>query len=167
MNTAAQQGVTYTARFHVQREEKGTVVLAFGEKVKPTPAPAGRVPKLARLMALAIRFEGLLERGEIKDYAELARVGHVTRARVTQIMNLLRLAPDIQEAILFLPLVKSGSDPVKEWQVRSIAAEPSWRRQRTLRRQHHGACGLPGTHLLDPANHRSLIAGPLDCRARR
>ncbi len=130
MITAAQQGVTYTTRFHVQREEKGTVVLAFGEKAKPTPTPVGRVPKLARLMALAIRFEEMLQRGEVKDYAELARVGHVTRARVTQIMNLLRLAPDIQEAILHLPLVDGGSDPVKEWQVRPIAAEPAWKRQR-------------------------------------
>jgi len=129
MSTAAQQGVTYTARFHVEREGKGTVVLAFGGQSKPPPAPAGRVPKLARLMALAIRFEGLLQRGEVKDYAELARVGHVTRARVTQIMNLLCLAPDIQEQILFLPLTTKGSDAVKEWQVRRVVAEPDWKRQ--------------------------------------
>jgi hypothetical protein len=80
-------------------------------------------------MALAIRFEGLLARGEVKDYAELARLGHVTRARVTQIMNLLQLAPDIQEQILFLPEVEEGRDPVKEWQVRPIAAEADWGRQ--------------------------------------
>ena len=43
------------------------------------------------------------------DFAELARVGHVTRARVTQIMNLLNLSPDIQEALLFLPLVEEGT----------------------------------------------------------
>jgi hypothetical protein len=93
------------------------------------------VPKLSRLMALAIRFQGMLERGEVKDYAELARVGHVTRARVTQIMNLLLLAPDIQEQILFLPLVKEGHDPVKEWQVRPVAAEPVWARQRRMWRR--------------------------------
>ncbi len=132
MSVTTVQGVTYTARFHVQREEKGTVVLAFGEKAKPTPAPAGRVPKLARLMALAIKFDGMLERHEVKDYAELARVGHVTRARVTQIMNLLCLAPDIQEQILFLPLTIEGADRVKEWQVRPIAAETEWARQRAL-----------------------------------
>jgi hypothetical protein len=40
----------------------------------------------------------------IRDYAELARLGRVTRARMTQIMKLLDLAPDIQEQILFLPL---------------------------------------------------------------
>lgn len=40
---------------------------------------------------------------EVRDYAELARLGYVTRARLTQIMNLLLLATDIQEAILFKP----------------------------------------------------------------
>jgi hypothetical protein len=83
-------------------------------------------------MALAIRFEGMLARGEVNDYAELARIGHVTRARVTQIMNLLNLAPEIQEQILFLPEVGEGRDPVKEWQVRPVAAEEDWERQRRI-----------------------------------
>ena len=69
----------------------------------PEVPVAGRVPRVARLMALAIRCEGLLRRGEVKDYATLARLGNVTRARITQIMNLLHLAPDLQEALLFLP----------------------------------------------------------------
>jgi len=81
-------------------------------------------------MALAIRFDGLLRRGEVSDYADLARLGHVTRARVTQIMNLLNLAPDIQEALLFLPPIGAGRDPIKEWQVRPIAADTGWRNQR-------------------------------------
>jgi hypothetical protein len=72
----------------------------------------------------------MLQRGEVKDYAELARLGHVTRARVTQIMNLLNLAPDLQEAILFLPAVERGRDPLKEWQVRPVAAEVVWAEQR-------------------------------------
>src|SRR4051812_32493038 len=97
--------------------------------------PLGRVPRISRLMALAIRFEGLLAAGEVTDCAELARLGHVSRARVTQIMNLLMLAPDIQEQILFLPEVEAGHDPVLEWQVRPIAAETSWGTQRRLWRQ--------------------------------
>jgi hypothetical protein len=132
MSTAA---MTFTTRVHFEREEKGTLVLAFGEKPKLAAAPVGRVPKLARLMALAIRFEDLLKRGEVKDYAELARVRHVTRTRVTQIMNLLCLAPDIQEQVLFLPLTMRGADGVKEWQVRPIAAEPAWEIQRKLWRR--------------------------------
>jgi hypothetical protein len=67
------------------------------------PAAAGRPPRIACLLALAYRFDELVRSGAVRDYAELARLGHVTRARVTQIMNLLNLAPDIQEDILWLP----------------------------------------------------------------
>ena len=95
----------------------------------------GRIPRVTKLLALAHRFEQLLRDGVVKDYAELARLGHVTRARVTQIMNLATLAPDIQEEILFLAPVTSGHDPIKEWQVRPIAAEPLWSRQRQMWRR--------------------------------
>ena len=53
--------------------------------------------------SLAIKFQDMVGRGEVRDYADLARLGYVTRARMTQLMNLLNLAPDIQEDILFLP----------------------------------------------------------------
>jgi hypothetical protein len=55
-----------------------------------------RIPRITRLMALAIKFQDMVDRGEVRDYADLARLGYVTRARITQIMNLLNLAPDIQ-----------------------------------------------------------------------
>jgi hypothetical protein len=119
--------LTVTSKVHFARAAKAKVELTPAMKLA---TPTGRVPRILRLMALAIRFDGLLRRGEVKDYAELARLGHVTRARVTQIMTLLNLAPDIQEAILLLPPVDAGRDPVKEWQVRPVAAEPSWGRQR-------------------------------------
>ena len=90
----------------------------------------GRIPRITRLMALAIRFEQLVRSGEVSDYADLARLGHVSRPRITQIMNLLNLAPDIQEAILFLPRVHSGDDPITEHQVRGIAGEMEWGEQR-------------------------------------
>jgi len=83
-------------------------------------------------MALAIRFEGLIQRGEVTAYADLARLGHVSRARLTQIMNLLNLAPDIQEALLFLPLVSQRREPVKEWMARPVAAEVEWAKRRSL-----------------------------------
>ena len=81
---------------------------------------------------LAIRFDGLIRDGAVADQAEIARLGHVTRARMTQIMNLLHLAPDIQEQVLDLPLVERGRDPVTERDLRPIAAELDWRRQRRL-----------------------------------
>jgi hypothetical protein len=61
-------------------------------------------------MALAIRFEGLVRNKTMRDYAELARLGRVTRARLTQIMKLPDLAPDIQERLLFLSNGKGLSE---------------------------------------------------------
>lgn len=92
----------------------------------------GNIPRLTRLMALAHRLEDLVRRGDVKDYADLASLGHVTRARMTQIMNLLNLAPDIQEEILFLPRTTKGRDPVGERDIRPIAAVPLWHRQRKM-----------------------------------
>jgi hypothetical protein len=82
-------------------------------------------------MALAIRMDGLIREGVVTDQAEIARIGQVTTARMSQIMNLLNLAPDIQEAILFLPEVTSGKPSITERHLRPIAAELSWARQRS------------------------------------
>jgi hypothetical protein len=56
----------------------------------------------------------------------------VTRARITQIMNLLLLAPDIQEAILFLPRIQHGRDPIRLGRLQAVALTPDWRKQRRL-----------------------------------
>ncbi len=100
------------------------------DPVIPTPAEAGRVPRISQLMALAIKFDGMLERGEVFDYAEISRLGYVTRARVTQIMNMLHLAPDIQEDILFLPKVEKGRAQIHERLLRRLIAMPDWANQR-------------------------------------
>jgi len=84
------------------------------------------------LMALAIRINGLVKNQVIPDYATAARLGHVTRARMSQITNLLHLAPDIQESILFLPLVESGHDPITERDIRPIAGMPDWKKQKKM-----------------------------------
>ena len=86
-------------------------------------------------MALAIRRDQLIRDGVVTDQAELARLGHVSRARLTQIMNLLCLAPDLQEQILFLPLTERGRDSVTEKQLRPIAAAASWKKQRQMWRR--------------------------------
>jgi hypothetical protein len=90
------------------------------------------VPRVARLLALAHRFERLIETGVAADYADLARLGYVSRARVSQIMNLLSLAPCIQEAILCWPTVTKGKDPVTERGLRAVVAELDWRKQRNI-----------------------------------
>ena len=83
-------------------------------------------------MALAIRFDQLIRDGVVADQAELSRLGHVTRARLTQIMNLMSLAPDIQETILFLPATERGRESVTERDLRPIAAHADWRMQRMM-----------------------------------
>jgi hypothetical protein len=119
--------LTVTGTVHFARRGK-TKELRVGPA--PSPLPAGRVPRVARLMALALKFERLIQEGAVKDYAELARLGHVTRARLTQIMNLTLLAPSIQEELLFLPRVEQGRDPVILRDLQPIAMTLEWRKQR-------------------------------------
>ena len=103
--------------------------------VEMPPVPPGRVPRVSRLMALALRFDELVRTGQIGSYSELASLGHVTRARVSQILSLLYLAPDIQEALLFLPHTPRGRDPIVLADLMPIAATLDWRKQRRLWRQ--------------------------------
>ncbi len=81
------------------------------------------------MMALAIRLDHLIKSGQVIDQAELARVGHVSRARLTQIMDLNLLANDIQEEILHLKPIESASR-IQERNLHSIAMTYSWKKQR-------------------------------------
>ena len=128
-------GVTVEFNVHFARGSAGRREVLPGEPAAKSDLPAGSVPRVARLMALAIRCEELVRRGEVADYADLARLGHVTRARMTQIMNLLNLAADIQEEILFLPRTTSGRDPIGERDLRPITTVAGWPAQRRLWRE--------------------------------
>lgn len=86
----------------------------------------GRVPRISSLLALAHRLQRLVDDGVVRDYSELARLGGVTTARMTQIMSLLLLAPEIQEEILFLPPVTVGRDPVHERKVGQLIRSADW-----------------------------------------
>jgi hypothetical protein len=66
---------------------KRTARQAAGRPKREAAPPRPRIPRITHLMALAIKFQEMIDRGEVKDYADLARLGFVTRARVTQIMN--------------------------------------------------------------------------------
>jgi hypothetical protein len=124
--------LTIESDIHFQRRGRGARrQLDAGPAPAPLPPP-GRVPRVARLMALAIRFAGNLENGQVRSYAELAKLGHVTRPRISQVMNLLNLASDIQEAILFLPPTTSGHHSIHLGQLQNIACKASWASQRTL-----------------------------------
>jgi len=133
--------MTIQCRFHVDRRSRGRKQLQAGEPPRPACEP-GRVPRVARLLALAHRFEGLLREGVVKGYAELARLGHVTPARVSQVMALFGLAPDIQEAILFLPRTVRGRDPIQMYDLLPIAVVLDWKTQRRLWQQLRAEAGL-------------------------
>jgi hypothetical protein len=98
------QGVTLSIPTHMAAPSHA---LVLREGPKPT-RPRGRIPRVARVLALAHHFEELLKTGAVETQAELAELAKLTPARVTQIMNLLGLAPDIQEKIFFLPPVTEG-----------------------------------------------------------
>ena len=125
---------SYTVKrtFHIATTRRSRKVLRRG---KEPPRKTTRVPRLSKLMALAIEYDRLIREGHVADMATLARYGQVSRARVTQIMNLLSLAPDIQEEILFLPHTESGRDPIREAMVRPIAAVLDWGKQRGMWRE--------------------------------
>lgn len=108
---------------------------------EPKPVEPGRVPRISRLMAVAIRLDGLLRTGEVSDIPELARLGHVTQPRMSQILNLTLLAPDIQEELLFLPRVTAGKSAIHEKMLRPITAEIDWSRQRDMWRKMAGDAG--------------------------
>ncbi|MBX3097481.1 MAG: hypothetical protein KF812_11510 [Fimbriimonadaceae bacterium] len=125
-------GVTLDFAIDFRTGRNGRRELRERVDAAPTEVPPGRVPRLSRLMALAIRFDDLVRSGAVGDFSELASLSHVTRARVSQIVNLLNLAPDIQEEILFLPLVQGDRDAISEREVRAIACESSWKAQRRM-----------------------------------
>jgi hypothetical protein len=99
------------------------------KRTMPLQPPGPPLARITRLMALAIELGGRIAR-EGLDCGEVARLGHVSRTRVTQILNLLHLAPDIQERLLLLPAVEKGRDPISEKQLRRLASEYDWDRQR-------------------------------------
>jgi hypothetical protein len=93
--------------------------------IRAAQAAAPRIPRITRLMALAIKFQDMIDRGEVRDYADIARLGYVTRARMTQIMNLLLLSPEIQETLLFL----AHEAKLSERQIRAAVKQIHWTSQ--------------------------------------
>jgi hypothetical protein len=116
---------------HFQRSGRGAPK-ELRTHQEPTSTQPVQLSRVARLMALALRFDQLLQGGEVASYAELARLGRVSCARISQILNLLQLAPDIQEQLLFLTRKRRGRDPIHLARLQPIAAKLDWGRQRRL-----------------------------------
>jgi hypothetical protein len=111
-----------------------TVEFTFPDQTLPARhiEGPGSVPRITRLMALATKFQILIQQGVVRDYADLARLGRVSRARITQLMNLLNLAPDIQEQLLFLNIMDGCRAPITERTLRAVVKVPHWDDQRKL-----------------------------------
>jgi hypothetical protein len=91
---------------------------------------AARVPRIARLMALALHLEALVQEGTVSSYAELARLGHVSRSRLSQILSLLYLAPDLQEELLFWERPRRGREALSLRHILPVTAVLDWHEQR-------------------------------------
>jgi hypothetical protein len=126
MGEPAEERITLRMQVHTDAPSHGIVLR---EGPKPTRV-RGRIPRIARLLALAHHFQELLDTGVVRTQMELAELTKLTTARITQIMNLLILAPDIQEEILFMPPVTHGDPPVTEKTLRPVLQTLVWSEQR-------------------------------------
>ena len=95
----------------------------------PKPEPVRRPAKVAQQLALAHHLQAAIDRGAIADRADVARKLGLTRARVTQLLDLLLLAPDLQGLVLALEAV-DGAEPMAERTVRAVAHAGTWTEQR-------------------------------------
>ena len=101
------------------------------EPPDPPPEPVRRPARVALMLALAHRLEASIESGEYKDRADVARQLGFTRARVTQLLDITLLAPDIQEKVLGLEAV-DGREPMSERALRGVVGCGRWREQRIV-----------------------------------
>jgi hypothetical protein len=113
---------------HFFRARKGADVV-FSQQPPPPPKTVRRPARVARMLALAHRLQQAIDSGEIEDRATLARRFGITRARVTQLLNLTLLAPDIQEQVLALEAV-DGLEPTSERALREVSWAMEWEEQR-------------------------------------
>jgi hypothetical protein len=123
--------ITTKRKIFIQRTTKGRQVLSKAPSAIAA-TPVGRVPRISKLVALALHFEWLLREGKVSDQSELARLCRVTQPRATQLMNLLHLDPGILEELMYLPMTRTGRDPINERMLRPLAAEMLWSRQRAM-----------------------------------
>ncbi len=126
---------TITRQIHFKTKARRKT-LAKGAKPVAITTP-GRIPRVSKLMALAIRYDQMLNDGVVASQSDLAKLLYITQPRMTQIMNLLHLAPEIQEELLRLPPVEAGSDPITERDLRSATRLMDWSRQKMFWDKHN------------------------------
>jgi hypothetical protein len=128
MEQNADGGLVLRVPFVRVRDGCGYALLSPAE-VPVVPVPQRGPRRVARLLAFAHHTERRIADGEIADRAAAARELGVTRARLTQILDLALLAPDIQEEIL-AGEVEPGYDPINERALRWVVRARDWPTQR-------------------------------------
>lgn len=111
------------------RGRKGKAV-AFAAAPPVAPPRTKRPAHVARMLALAHHLQKAIDDGAVADRAAVARKLGLTRARVTQLLDLLLLAPDLQLAVLEMEAI-DGIEPSSERPLREIAHEALWASQRS------------------------------------
>jgi hypothetical protein len=101
------------------------------EALPPKPEPVRRPAKVACMLALAHHIQNAIDRGVVADRAAVARKLGFTRARITQLLDMLLLAPDIQAHVLKLVAI-DGVEPMSERALRAIVRSGSWETQRGI-----------------------------------
>ena len=123
--------ITVTQTITLTKSNKGRKRIQAGDAVVPV-RPRGSIPRISRLMALAIKYQGMLDRGEVSGVTELARLCHVSQPRMSQILNLNLLSPSVQEKILFLPEQTVGKPTIHERSLRMACTVIDWESQSRL-----------------------------------
>ena len=116
--------VAFQGEVHKRREAAKAARVTF--------AQSGRIPRITKLVALASRMQSMIDSGEVESFQQLAELGRISQPRMTQIMSLLNLAPDIQEELLYLPEVMQGKAAIHEKLLRPLTTEMDWRVQRRM-----------------------------------
>ena len=116
--------VAFQGEVHKRREA--------AKAARVTLAQSGRIPRITKLVALASRMQSMIDSGEVESFQQLAELGRISQPRMTQIMSLLNLAPDIQEELLYLPEVLQGKAAIHERLLRPLTTELDWRVQRRM-----------------------------------
>jgi hypothetical protein len=105
---------------------------------RPKPPKEPKTPRVVELLRKALEWQVLIESGEVRNRAAIARREGITRARVTQVMAMLRLAPEIREHILATPQMPCRPT-IAERGLRPIAQLEDIADQRTLFRELAGS----------------------------
>ena len=125
------KGIQYQMRVHFRSGRHGHMRLETGEGPSVSAEP-GRLPRISRLMALAIRFDGLVREGVVADQAELARLGHVSRGANHADHEPLAFGPRYPRGIAVPTTGRARQGPDQGAPSAPIAAVSDWQKQRRM-----------------------------------